>query len=52
MDKATAYMLFYEREKLSTEEYMPEVGAEWTPPDTRDLDDELDTDFKKQCVVM
>ena len=52
IDKSSAYLLFYEREDLSAESYMPRVPGGWTPPDTKDLDEELDTDFKKQCVVM
>ncbi len=52
MDKSTAYMLFYEREGLDVGEYMPQLQDGWTPPDTKELDDELDADFKKQCVVM
>lgn len=52
IDKSSAYLLFYEREDLSAGSYMPRVPGGWTPPDTKDLDEELDTDFKKQCVVM
>ena len=44
-------MLFYERENLNFEEYLPDV-TEKRAPDTKDLDDELETDFKKQCSVM
>ena len=51
IDKNTAYMLFYEREGLSLDEYLPAVDGK-SEPDTKDLDDELETDFKKQCVVM
>lgn len=50
MDKGTAYMLFYERENLALEAYLPEVN--WPPPDTKDLDDELESEFKKQCCIM
>lgn len=53
MDKSTAYMLFYEREGLSQTAYLPSVGRDGRPPpDTKDLDDELEMDFKKQCSVM
>ena len=52
VDKSSAYLLFYEREDLSAEAYMPRVPGGWAAPDTKDLDEELDTDFKKQCVVM
>lgn len=51
MDKGTAYLLFYEREGLSVDEYLPKVDSE-AIPDTKDLDDELETDFKKQCSIM
>ncbi len=51
MDKPTAYMLFYEREGLSVSDYLPRVEKSQLP-DTRELDEELDTDFKKQCSVM
>ncbi len=53
VDKSTAYMLFYEREGLSAKDYLPPLpsGSE-SLPDTKDLDEELEADFKKQCVVM
>lgn len=52
IDKSTAYMLFYEREGLSNNEYLPAFEDNGALPDTKDLDDELETDFKKQCSVM
>ncbi len=53
VDKSTAYMLFYEREGLSAADYLPRLSAEaGAAPDTNDLDEELEADFKKQCVVM
>lgn len=51
IDKSTAYMLFYEREDLNFEEYLPDI-TEKNAPDTKDLDEELETDFKKQCSIM
>ncbi len=52
MDKSTAYMLFYEREGLSASDYLPKIEATITPPDTKDLEDELEVDFKKNCSLM
>ena len=52
IDKSTAYMLFYEREDLSVEDYLPKFADNVAVPDTKDLDEELETDFKKQCSVM
>ncbi|XP_059091560.1 ubiquitin carboxyl-terminal hydrolase 32-like isoform X2 [Tigriopus californicus] len=51
MDKSTAYLLFYEREGLCKEAYLPKVEGK-SLPDIRDLDEELETDFKKNCSVM
>ena len=51
MDKSTAYMLFYERDGLSIEDYLPRIDSGATP-DTKELDDELEVDFKKQCILM
>ena len=46
-------MLFYERGGLSPSDYLPAVpsGSD-AALDTKDLDEELEADFKKQCVVM
>eukprot|EP00095_Tigriopus_kingsejongensis_P012381 snap_masked-scaffold190_size271632-processed-gene-1.19 protein:Tk12381 transcript:snap_masked-scaffold190_size271632-processed-gene-1.19-mRNA-1 annotation:"ubiquitin carboxyl-terminal hydrolase 32" len=52
MDKSTAYLLFYEREGLCKSEYLPKIEAEKSLPDTRDLDEELETDLKKTCFIM
>lgn len=43
-------MLFYEREALSEDDYLPKI--EGAVPDTKELEEEFETDFKKQCVVM
>jgi len=51
LDKATAYILFYERDGLNIDDYLPSIGKRG-PPDTKELDDELEADFKKQCVIM
>ncbi|XP_068086711.1 ubiquitin carboxyl-terminal hydrolase 32 [Anabrus simplex] len=50
IDTSSAYMLFYEREGLCQQQYMPSIVGK--TPDTRDLDDEFDSDFKKLCSVM
>ena len=52
IDKASAYILFFEREGLNAEEYLPKVDATATKLELGDLDDELEMDFKKQCAVM
>ena len=52
MDKASAYILFFEREGLNTDEYLPNLELSDTKLELGDLDDELEMDFKKQCVVM
>ncbi|XP_075218366.1 ubiquitin specific protease 32 isoform X2 [Lycorma delicatula] len=51
-DTKAAYLLFYEREGLSKNNYMPTtVGP--IQADIRDMDDELDdTELKKLCVLM
>jgi len=54
LDKSTAYMLFYERRDLNVDSYLPKTDH-LEPPDARDLEEleqELEADFKKQCVVM
>ena len=51
MEKGTAYMLFYERDGLSVSDYLPKINAQ-LPPDTKDLEDELEVDFKKHCSLM
>ena len=51
MERGTAYMLFYEREGLSASDYLPKVDTTLLP-DTKDLEDELEVDFKKHCSLM
>ena len=51
LDKSTAYMLFYEREGLSCDDYLPAIDSSRATPEFKDLDDDLD-DMKKQCSVM
>ena len=54
LDKSTAYMLFYERDGLSNEKYLPEKMKNGSDVDefARELDEELDSDLKKQCSIM
>ena len=50
IDKSSAYILMYEREGLSLTDYMPDTSG--MRPDSGDLDEEFDIDFKKQCSIM
>ncbi|KAK7789457.1 hypothetical protein R5R35_012652 [Gryllus longicercus] len=50
IDTSSAYMLFYEREGLCQQQYMPSIAGK--TPDTRDLDDDFESDFKRLCCVM
>lgn len=51
IDKSTAYLLFFEREGLSPDDYLPKFDTK-TNPDVEDLDEDFDSDFKKQCALM
>lgn len=50
IDKSSAYILMYERQGLSMDQYMP--NTQGLKKDTGDLDEEFDLDFKKQCTLM
>lgn len=51
-DTKAAYLLFYEREGLSNDNYMPKTVGQ-IQADIRDMDDELDdNELKKMCIVM
>lgn len=50
IDKSSAYILLYEREGLSTTDYLPDVTG--LKADTLLLEEELEMDFKKQCSLM
>lgn len=52
IDKASAYILFFDREGLNADEYLPKLDTNSTKLELGDLDDELEMDFKKQCAVM
>lgn len=51
MDTSSAYMLFYERKGICETRYMPNITGRQTP-DTRDLDEDFDSDLKKMCLIM
>lgn len=51
LDTSSAYMLFYERKGVCETRYMPNITGR-QKPDTRDLDEEFDSDLKKMCTVM
>jgi len=50
IDKSSAYILLYEREGLAKSDYLPDLTG--LKMDTGLLDEELENDFKKQCVLM
>lgn len=49
IDSDSAYMLFYEREGIDYERYLPNVSGKL--PDMRDIDDEIESDFRKLCCL-
>lgn len=49
IDTDSAYMLFYEREGIHNESYLPDVQGKI--PDTSDIDAEFETDFRKMCSL-
>lgn len=51
IDTSGAYMLFYEREGLCHNQYMPNVSGR-VPVDVKDLDQDFDSDLKKVCTLM
>lgn len=51
MDTSCAYMLFYEREGLDRERYMPNVIGK-SPPDVNDPDQDFESEYKKMCHLM
>ena len=50
IDKSSAYILMFERDGLGLTDYLP--NTEGLRKYASDLDEELDLDFKKQCLVM
>ncbi|XP_023240605.1 ubiquitin carboxyl-terminal hydrolase 32-like, partial [Centruroides sculpturatus] len=49
IDANSAYMLFYEREGLDYESYMPDVSGRL--PDMKEIEDEFENDFRKMCSI-
>ena len=44
-----AYMLFYERKGLGYADFIPDIiGKE---PDTTPIDDDIEADYKRFCVI-
>jgi len=50
MDTSCAYMLFYEREGLCQDAYMPNIAGK--EEDRTDLDDEWESDLRRTCSLM
>nr|XP_018670070.1 ubiquitin carboxyl-terminal hydrolase 32 [Ciona intestinalis] len=46
----TAYTLFYERQGIDYDDFMPSTG-EGTPMDTSSMDEDYNSEFKKYCVI-
>ena len=49
LDTDSAYILFYERQSIDVARFMPDISGR--EPDTADIDDEFESDFKKMCVL-
>ncbi|CAL1537349.1 unnamed protein product, partial [Lymnaea stagnalis] len=49
LDKNSAYILFYERENVNFDHFMPDTTG--CQPDLSEIDDEFETDFKKMCSL-
>ncbi|XP_071551468.1 ubiquitin carboxyl-terminal hydrolase 32 isoform X3 [Panulirus ornatus] len=50
IDLNSAYMLFYQRDGLSVDKYLPNV--EGKVPYPKELDEEGEAEYKKQCMIM
>lgn len=50
IDLNSAYMLFYQRAGLSVDKYLPSV--EGKVPYPKEMDEESEAEYKKQCVMM
>lgn len=51
IDANSAYILFYEREGIDYKQYLPNVNTSFFP-DISDIEEELETEFKKLCVIL
>ncbi|XP_022103734.1 ubiquitin carboxyl-terminal hydrolase 32-like isoform X2 [Acanthaster planci] len=49
IDKDNAYMLFYERHGLSYADFIPDVRGK--EPDTTPIDDDIEADYRRFCVI-
>jgi len=49
VDINSAYILFYERQKLDTSVFMPDICDK--EPVTVEVDDEFEKDLKKICTI-
>lgn len=49
LDTNAAYILFYQRRDIDVQSFMPEITNK--TPDTQEIDDEIESDFKRLCVI-
>lgn len=49
LDTNAAYILFYQRRNLDFSGFMPEITGK--TPDTQEIEDEFESEFKKLCVI-
>ncbi|XP_060562624.1 ubiquitin carboxyl-terminal hydrolase 32-like [Ruditapes philippinarum] len=49
LDTNAAYILFYQRKDIDVSSFMPEITNK--DPDTQEIDDEFESDFKRLCVI-
>ena len=56
MDKSSAYLLFFERDGLDADQYLPKFNDKMncnnTNLGTEGLEEDFDSDLKKQCCMM
>lgn len=45
-----SYMLFYERQSLDYDEFMPQTDRK-TVVDTHSMDDDFNSEYKKYCAI-
>lgn len=51
LDPSTAYMLFYERDNLDYETYLPDVSHRQPVFNQNEMTDSEDSDLKKMCSL-
>ena len=49
LDTNAAYILFYQREGVDFHSLMPDITDK--TPDKDEIDDEVESEFKKLCVI-